>query len=498
MKVSISTESLQKLSTPALIFLVPEGALDDLPPEIRALLPKAALVSFRAKLSETLVVYPSRGSIERLVLVGLGDGKGSLAKLELFRRAVGTVARGLVKQGVTDLALYLGGLLGPDYVREAAVVAMLAPYRFSRHQKKKEDADKDIRSLVLVAPGEQSVQSLKAELTRAAILADAVRIARDLVNAPSNELTPTKLAEAAQQAAKGVNGLSATILGRSALIKGKFGALLAVARGSHEEPQLITLEYQPESKVNGQRSKVPTIVLVGKGVTFDTGGINLKPSQAMGDMHMDMAGGAAVIAAVRAAALLKLPLRVIGIVPATENMPSGTALKPGDILTSRSGQTIEVLDTDAEGRLILADGLDYAGEFQPDLIVDLATLTGAALVALGEDRAAIIGNDQEAIEAVRVAGDVTGELVWPLPLDDDYRAHVKSDVADVKNLGKGRQAGVISGAAFLEKFVPKDTPWVHIDLAGPALRSEPGPYWPKGGSGWGVRLLVEFLRSQTH
>jgi len=182
-----------------------------------------------------------------------------------------------------------------------------------------------------------------------------------------------------------------------------------------------------------------------------------------------------------------------GIVPATENMPSGTAIKPGDIITTRSGKTVEILNTDAEGRLILADGLDWAGEFKPDMIVDAATLTGAVVVALGEDMAGILGNDDTLLEKIQAAGKTTGEQVWPLPLTDAYRAHVKSDRADVKNVGKGRNAGTIAGAAFLEKFVPKKTPWVHIDLAGAAMRSEAGPYWPKAGTGWGVRLLVQLL-----
>ncbi|MBI4032875.1 leucyl aminopeptidase [Candidatus Berkelbacteria bacterium] len=489
MTVSITTKPLKELTTPALIVPVPKDAERQLPAELEVHFAQAAREQFQGKLGELLMLYPTSGSIERIVLVGLGDGKGTHSGTELFRRAVGTAVKALVGQKVTELSLFMDGILEEQYAMEATYVSLVAPYQYTKHKSSKDEPATAPTSLTLVAPGAKTTSALKAALERAVILADSVRMARDLVNAPSNVMTPKRLAAAAEQLAKATAGVSCTVFGLPELTKRKFGALLAVAQGSHEEPQLITLEYQP-----GKATK--TIALVGKGVTFDTGGINLKPGKAIEGMNMDMAGGGTMLATIIAAARLKLPVHLIAIIPATENMPSGSAVKPGDVVTARSGATIEVADTDAEGRMILADGLDWARQFKPDIVVDAATLTGAALVALGEERAAILGNDAQLLDDLARAGETAGEPTWMLPLDDDYRAHVKSDIADVKNIGKGRNAGVISGAAFLEKFVPKGTPWAHIDLAGPAMRSDATHLGPKGGTAWGVRLLIAWLTAQ--
>jgi len=280
--------------------------------------------------------------------------------------------------------------------------------------------------------------------------------------------------------------LTCKVLGQKELIKEGCGALLAVAQGSEREPQMIILEHN-----GGEKGKAP-VALVGKGVTFDAGGISLKPGEKMDEMKMDMAGGAAVIGTMLAVALLKLPINVVGVVPAVENLPSGTAYRPGDILTSLSGQTIEVLNTDAEGRLILADALTYVKRYQPELVVDLATLTGACIIALGHHATAVLGNDQKLIDSLLAAGEASGERLWQMPLWDDYDSLIKSDVADVKNVG-GRAAGTITAAAFLKKFA-SDFRWAHLDIAGTAWRDQNQPYIPKGGTGVGVRMLVAFLQ----
>jgi leucyl aminopeptidase len=491
MIVNIFTDPLSKLKASALIVPVPMGGDLILPKELTGYFSASAIAAFAGKLGETLVVFPVTGSIERIVLVGLGDGKTDVDKMEVFRRALGSAVKQLVGQQVTEVAIYLGGIFKSEYIHEAVLISLIAPYKYQEHRSGKQDLI-DIASLTLVAPGEKTSLQIQQVLEDACAMADSVRVARDLVNAPSNVMTPTALAKAAKKLAESTETLSCKVLGQKLLEADGFGGILAVARGSQAEPQLITLEYQPK-----QAKSQKTIVLVGKGVTFDSGGINLKPERGMNEMHMDMAGGAAVLATLHLVAALKLPLHVVGIVPAVENMPSGTAIKPGDIITSKSGLTIEVANTDAEGRIVLSDALTHAATFKPDLIIDCATLTGAALVALGEERAAVIGNNQVLINDILDAGDETGELLWQLPLDDDYREHVKSETADVKNLGKRGNAGVIAGAAFIEKFIPKDTPWAHIDLAGPAMRSEAGAYQPKGGTGWGVRLLTRILKAVT-
>jgi leucyl aminopeptidase len=264
------------------------------------------------------------------------------------------------------------------------------------------------------------------------------------------------------------------------------GSLLAVAKGSAQPPKFIVMEY-----MKGKKSEKP-VVLVGKGLTFDSGGISLKPAHNMEEMKFDMSGGAAVIGAMYAAGMLKLKKNIVGLVPAAENMPGGRAVKPGDIVRSMSGKTIEILNTDAEGRLILADALSYAKKYKPAAVVDLATLTGACMVALGSHATGLFGNDEKLIEALREAGERTGERCWPMPLWDEYKEQIKSKVADLKNIG-GRWGGAITAAAFLEKFT--DYPWVHLDIAGTAFGSKALlPYVQAGGTGLGVRQLIDFLR----
>jgi len=329
---------------------------------------------------------------------------------------------------------------------------------------------------------------IEPSVKKAKIIADAVCFVRDMISAPSNEMTPSIMAQKAQEVAKRKN-VTCTVLDRKKMQELGMNALLAVASGSQEEPKFIILEY------SGGRKKDAPVVLVGKGLTFDSGGISLKPSDKMEEMKTDMSGGAAVMGAIMAAADMQIPLNVVALIPASDNMPSGSAFKPGDILKSYSGKTIEILSTDAEGRLLLADALAYASKFKPEAVIDLATLTGACVIALGDDVIGMLGTGEKLKKEINRAAQDTGELVWELPLWEQYHELIKSDIADYKNAGN-RAAGTITAAAFLSKFVG-DYPWAHLDIAGPAWADKDKPYIPKGASGIGVRLLVEFLRNRS-
>jgi len=311
---------------------------------------------------------------------------------------------------------------------------------------------------------------------------------RDLCNHPANVVTPTYIANEAKKIAR-ERGVSAKVLDRPAMQRLGMGALLGVARGSHEPPKFVILEYR-----GGPRGARP-VALVGKTVTFDSGGISLKSADNMEQMKADMTGGAAVLAAVRAASRLRLPLNIVALIPATENMPGGSATKPGDILTSLSGKTIEVINTDAEGRLILADGLTYANRYKPSVVVDIATLTGACAVALGKHAIGLLGNNERLIGELKAAGEQCGERAWQLPLWEEYYEQIKSDVADVKNTG-GRPGGTITAAAFLSKFVG-DARWAHLDIASTDWSDREQAYIPKGPTGVGARLLIRFLSNRA-
>ncbi|HWR82120.1 MAG TPA: leucyl aminopeptidase, partial [Candidatus Deferrimicrobium sp.] len=319
---------------------------------------------------------------------------------------------------------------------------------------------------------------------RGRIIAEGQLLVRRLASAPANYLTPRLFAREAMKLARR-HRLDCKVLDEKAIARERMGALLGVAKGSSEPPRFIILTYR-----GGKVGQKP-IVLVGKGVTFDSGGISLKEALNMSEMKGDMAGAAVVLAALIAASRLKLPLNLVGLMPATENMPSGTATRPGDILRTRKGITVEVINTDAEGRLILADALDYANRFKPQAVIDIATLTGAALYILGYAGAPIIGNNRALIERVKVASEATAEKVWELPIWDEHREQMKSSIADLVNSG-GKPAGTIAAASFLERFVG-EWPWVHIDIAFVDVEPKGKPYVPKGATGFGLRLLVELL-----
>jgi leucyl aminopeptidase len=438
---------------------------------------------------------------------GAADAKGDFQKLALLHpeRPVRTLVVGLGKRDAVDAerirlaaavaakqagkleAASLAWLLPESDVEEATADAIvtgtiLADYRFDR-LKSSEPGDPPaarVDSLTLVGP-----EDLAEAAEAARICAEAQNRARDLQSLPSNIATPTYLARRASELASQHDKVSAEAIGREEIAAKAMGGIVAVSQGSAEEPQLIVLRY--EGGGSG-----PTLGLVGKGVTFDTGGISLKPSAAMHEMKMDMSGAAAVLEAVGAIAELGLAVNLIAVVPATENMPSGTAIKPGDVITMYSGKTVEVNNTDAEGRLILADALAYAVELGAQRIVDLATLTGAVLMALGSTYAAVISNDDELAGEVEVAGATTGELVWRLPLHQEYKDLVMGTVGDLTNAAAKRKAGTIYAGSFLEEFVG-ETPWAHIDIAGTAW-GVGRPYTGDDASGFGVRLLVELAR----
>ncbi len=339
-------------------------------------------------------------------------------------------------------------------------------------------------TLHLPQPKGKSAALGGAEVGR--VVAGAQNYARELVVRPSNIVTPRYLAEEARRLGN-AHGLRVTVLDRAAMKRDGMAAILAVAAGSEEEPQFIAMEY-------GAEAKSGPLVLVGKGVTFDSGGLSLKTPQSMETMKSDMSGAAAVLGALRAIAELELSVRVVGLIPAVENMPSGGALRPGDVIGSRSRKTIEVINTDAEGRLILADALSYAARYEPEAMIDIATLTGACVVALGHQASGVLGNDEALIEEIRQVGERSGERVWPLPLWIEYRDLLKSEIADIKNSG-GRAAGTISAAMFLREFVGP-VPWAHLDIAGTAWADTAGPYQPVGSTGVGVRLITEWVRGR--
>jgi leucyl aminopeptidase len=370
---------------------------------------------------------------------------------------------------------------------------VLADYRFERHKSAssangngtEESPPKHLERLIVSAPEE-----IETAVTEAALIAEAVNRARDLQNRPGNDLTPSALAEYARGLAGEIEALSVEVEGREGIEARGMGAFAAVARGSEQEPALIVLRYEPPSDADVQG---PLLGFVGKAVTFDSGGISLKPGAKMAEMKFDMSGGAAVIEAVAAIARLELPVRLIAVVGATENLPDGRSVKPGDIVTAANGKTIEVNNTDAEGRLVLADCLCHAVSLGAERIVDLATLTGAVIVALGSTYAGLMGNDDEFAARITEAGEQTGEIVWRLPLHEEYDELIKGQYGDLDNAPEARKAGTIVGAAFLQNFVG-ETPWAHLDIAGSAWDLGRA-YVGKGASGYGVRLLVELARS---
>jgi len=458
--------------------LVAIGLYDDeSPPDAIAAAAGAAAASgdFR-KLS---AVFPDGSA--RVVVAGLG--KREEIDPERLRVAAALVAKEAGRLEAGSLAWVLPEASGDDAAAAEALVTgtILGAHRFDRFKgAAEEDPPARLESLTLLAPA-----SVAAEAEIARVYAEAQNRARELQSTPANFATPSFLAARAEEIAAGATAVSAEVLGPEEIAAKGMGGLAAVSQGGPEEPRLIVLRY-------AGGGSGPTLGLVGKGVTFDTGGISLKPGAGMQEMKMDMSGAAAVLEAVAAIAELGLAIDLVAVVPSTENMPSGTAVKPGDVITQLNGKTVEVNNTDAEGRLILADALTYAVELGAERIVDLATLTGAVVIALGSTYAAVIANDDELAADVARAGERSGELTWRLPLHPEFKELMKGTVADLSNLASKRKAGTITAASFLEEFVD-GTPWAHVDIAGTAW-DVGRAYTGSDASGFGVRLLVELAR----
>lgn len=425
-----------------------------------------------------------REGAKRILYVGLGD-KVKVAT-DTTRRAAGVAIKQLLKIGAEDIAIQLDDLTASTQ----AIVegALLASYRFEDFKQPASRRKNELKRLQLVTTASHTAQVKKLALT-GQILAESTNYARSIGNQPPNELTPVTLAAEAKALATDL-GLKITILDEKKLKAGKFGGILAVGQGSAVPPRLIVIEYWGGSK------KSRPVALVGKAITFDTGGISLKPGAQMDEMKFDKMGGCAVLGAIQAIARLKLPINVVAVVTSAENMPGSRAYRPGDIITTYDGKTIEVLNTDAEGRIVLADAIAYAKKhYHPRYLVDFATLTGACVVALGQSRAGFFTDSVTLRESLSVAGKETGDSVWELPLGDEYDSEMKSDIATVKNAG-ARWGGACTAAAFLKVFV-EETPWAHIDIAGTAWTTSDKAYLEKGATGFGVRLIVEALGQLT-
>jgi len=453
---------------------------------------------FRGRSGQSLCLYPdARIAVRRVLLVGLGDE--AAADVEALRSVAGTAVGQAAGRQAARVALLVPALrrIRPAAAgRALAEGAVLGGYRFDSYRKNGgngEDPPGEVGSLALLFERAGDLREARAGTREGAILAESQNLARDLSNEPANALPPAELARRAQGIAREV-GLGCRVLGVPEMRKLGMGAILAVGQGSAHPPRLLILEHRPGGARRSSRKRTSSpVCVVGKGITFDSGGISIKPSQGMDEMKHDMSGAAAVIGALRACALLRLPMHVVGVIGAAENMPSGTAYRPGDIVTSMSGKTIEILNTDAEGRVVLADALHYARQnFEPRAMIDLATLTGACVVALGKWATGLFGNHEKLVELVRKAGDATGEKAWPLPLWEEHRKAVRSEIAQLKN-ATGRDAGSSTAAAFLAAFA-EDTPWVHLDIAGTGWTTKATAYQPRGATGVGVRLVVEVLR----
>ena len=447
-----------------------------LKPSVSKLIGKIRKKEFKGSLNEVLLVpAPEDIKPERILFLGLG--KNDAVTVEKVRQAGGKALSYLrdMEMKKTALSTQVFGHLQQSPI-DFIEGALLGLYTYKKY--KKENHAKAISSLVLIT---KPSKDLARSIRKKEVIASAVAFAKDLVNAPANDMTPADLAAAARSLKR--DTISVKVLEKKDIQKIGMGAFLAVSYGSRELPKFIVAEYRGSRK--------PPVVLVGKSITFDSGGLSLKPSDGMEKMKYDMAGGAAVLGVMKAAAELKMPVHLICLLPATENLPGGSAIKPGDVVRSISGKTIEIANTDAEGRLAVADAIEYAKRYKPRAIIDIATLTGACAIAFGGEVAAMMGNDRKLLDELRKAGEETYERVWELPLFDEYKDYLKSDIADIRNIGN-RIGSLMASAYFLYEFAGQ-SPWVHIDIAGTAWVEKDRPYVPKGASGIGVRLMLNLI-----
>jgi leucyl aminopeptidase len=499
MKLAVSSSSPLQAKADALVVALTEKA-KELPEAVAALDRKLRGVlagAVRAKeltgKCNEVAAFRTEGRLaaRKLFCVGLGPAKK--VTLEHARQAAAVAAKAARDQGAKTVAVAQAtfGVAGSDAGALSTALSegiLLGQYRFDRFKKADKNAKALASATLLVAKGE--VGAARRAAGDATIVCRAVADARDLTNLPGNELSPEKLAAYARELA-GRHELTCTVLEGKQLEANKLAGVLAVGSGSASAPRFIIVEYRPKA------SKARPLVLIGKGVTFDSGGLSLKPQDGMLDMKTDMGGAAAVINTMGVVAQLKPRFPVVALVPAVENMPSGTASRPGDVVRYASGQTVEIISTDAEGRLILADALLWAKRYKPAAVIDLATLTGACVVALGEHAIALFATEAELAKRIEEAGAATFERVWPMPLWDEYEPQLESTVADMKNTG-GRPAGTITAALFLKKFVQGAATapayaWAHLDIAGTATTDKERPYTPKGATGVGVRLLAHLI-----
>lgn len=441
--------------------------------------------NFKGELNETFAI-PSLGNLpaDEVLLVGIGKKKEY--ETDNIRQASATALQYAKSVDSKKFSIYIGTLFSVDTFSQFAVEgAVLGNYKFDKYiNLEDENEEKEIEELQVACPGK--LKKIKKAAEKGKILAEATNYTRNLQDLPANVATPKYLAKEAKNLSD-LDNVKVEILSKSGLKKKNMNLILAVSSGSGKEPKTAIMEYKGGKK--------GPIVLVGKGVTFDAGGLDIKPTSAMNNMHYDKCGAMAVFGIMKAAAELELPIHLIGITPLTENLTGADAQKPRDIVESHSGKTIEVKNTDAEGRLIMADSLSYSEKYDPEAVIDMATLTGSCIKALGYVAAGLLGNNKEFLSKVKDAAEQTSEKVWELPLWDEYREQMDSDVADVKNIGE-EHAGTSTAAAFLEKFVPEHVKWAHLDIAGTAYvekMKNPKPYASSGATGFGVRLVTQVL-----
>ena len=496
MEIKVITGDIAQIEADAIVVSLFEGV--EQPGGATAAVDKAldgvisSLISRReikGKFGEVSIVHTFGKLPGRMVAVA-GLGKSQDLNADRIRGVAGEFCRALRKLNCRKIATILhgAGAGGIEPVASAEAIAegaLLGLYSFTKYKKPEYE---DVKEMLIVVKEEERAPSLERAVEKARVVAEAASLARTMVDEPANYMTPTRMAEAAREIA-GKYDLGLKVLEVEDMEAMGMGALLGVARGSNEPPKLMTLSYR------GDGRSQEALGFLGKGITFDSGGISIKPSEGMGEMKGDMAGGAAVVTALGAIAQLKPQVNVTAIIPATENLPSGTALKPGDILKAMNGKTIEVISTDAEGRLILADALCYAQKLGLSPLIDLATLTGACRIALGTLYGGLFSNNRDLAEKVLKAGERAGERMWQMPMPAEYKELIKSEIADIKNSGN-RLGGAITAALFLAEFAG-DTPWVHVDIAGPASSTKESGYLVKGATGFGVRTLVEFALSEA-
>ncbi len=445
------------------------------------------MANLRPASAETLLLHAPAGlKASRLLIVGLG--KKAKASVHDIRKGAGTAVRFAKPRSIRELTIALpSGESFPAHATARAAVEGALVGDFDPDTYRSDRKDQSIRNLSILSPASANQAEVNAGYTEGVILGESQNFTRTLVNEPGNKMTPTVLGQRAAEMCKEA-GLKCEVFSTEKLHEEKMGAFWSVSQGSAEPPALIVMTYEPEGA-----PAEPVLGLVGKGITFDTGGISIKPSDGMEKMKYDMAGGASMIGAMRAIAALKPKVKVISVVCAAENMPSGTAYKPGDVIIAKSGKAIEIINTDAEGRMVLADGLTYAKQLGATHLIDAATLTGACVVALGTTNAGIFSNDDETYQHFADALTTSGERFWRLPVEDEYKEQIRSHIGDIMNTG-GRWGGAITAAMFLKEFA-EDTPWIHLDIAGVAWMEEQKPWIAKGPSGTPVRSIVEWVRS---